>query len=70
MLSTGPPALQTSGKNIGVDWPQISTQTGLLLGDTKFWIDNKTFGMPSARTVPDIARGCGVSWDFRPRIES
>lgn len=32
-----------SGKNIGVDWTQISTQTAHLLGDLKFWIEKQTF---------------------------
>ncbi len=34
---------RTSGKNIGVDWTQITSQTAQLLGDTKFWVDNQTF---------------------------
>lgn len=32
-----------SGKNIGIDWPQISSQLVLLMEDAKFWIGNKTF---------------------------
>ena len=32
-----------SGKNIGIDWPQISSQLTLLMDDAKFWIKNKTF---------------------------
>lgn len=33
-----------SGKNIGVDWPQISVYVHNLLGDVRFWIDHKTYG--------------------------
>lgn len=36
---------RNSGKNIGVDWHQIATQTGQLLGDIRYWIDNKTFSI-------------------------
>lgn len=32
-----------SAKNIRVDWTQISTQTAHLLGDIKYWVNNKTF---------------------------
>lgn len=32
-----------SGKNIGVDWVQISVQLRVLLQDVQFWIDNKTY---------------------------
>lgn len=32
-----------SGKNIGVDWPQISVQVHNLLNDVRYWIDNKTY---------------------------
>jgi Fic-DOC domain mobile mystery protein B len=32
-----------TGKNIGIDWQQISTQTAQLLGDTKYWLANNTF---------------------------
>lgn len=33
-----------SGKNIGVDWPQIPVQIHSLLKDVQYWIDNKTYG--------------------------
>lgn len=33
-----------SGKNIGVDWPQISSQLALLLNDTQYWHNQETFG--------------------------
>ncbi len=32
-----------SGKNIGVDWSQISIQLHALLQDVRYWIDNKTY---------------------------
>jgi Fic-DOC domain mobile mystery protein B len=32
-----------SDKNIGVDWPKISTELYQLLKDTEFWIQNKTY---------------------------
>jgi Fic-DOC domain mobile mystery protein B len=32
-----------SGKNIGVDWHQIATQLGLLLGDVRYWLEHKTY---------------------------
>ncbi len=32
-----------SGKNIGVDWPQISTQVHTLLQDVRYWIEHKTY---------------------------
>ena len=35
--------IRTSGKNIGIDWHQISTQLKLLIDDTKFWIENDTY---------------------------
>lgn len=35
--------IRTSGKNIGIDWHQISTQLKLLLDDTSFWIENCTY---------------------------
>ena len=34
---------RTSGKNIGIDWHQISTQVAQLLADTKYWLEHKTF---------------------------
>jgi Fic-DOC domain mobile mystery protein B len=34
---------RTFGKNIGVEWTPIATQTAQLLGDTKYWIEKKTF---------------------------
>ena len=37
--------IRTSGKNIGVDWSQIVTQTGQLLRDTQYWIDHKTYSV-------------------------
>lgn len=33
-----------SGKNIGVDWTQISVYIHSLLEDVRFWIDHKTYG--------------------------
>lgn len=33
-----------SGKNVGVDWTQISVNIHNLLGDVRFWIDHKTYG--------------------------
>ncbi len=32
-----------TNKNIGIDKTQIATQLNTLLGDVKYWIDNKTF---------------------------
>ncbi len=32
-----------SGKNIGVDWPQISVHIHQLLQDARYWIENKTY---------------------------
>jgi Fic-DOC domain mobile mystery protein B len=32
-----------SGKNIGVDWPQIAVSIHALLHDVRYWIDNKTY---------------------------
>ena len=32
-----------TGKNIGVDWHKISTELHMLLGDVRYWIDNKTY---------------------------
>ncbi len=32
-----------SGKNIGVEWPQISVQIRNLLDDARYWIDHKTY---------------------------
>lgn len=32
-----------SGKNIGIDWNQIPAQLHTLIGDTKFWIENKSY---------------------------
>ena len=32
-----------SGKNIGVEWPQISVQIHSLVKDAQYWIDNKTY---------------------------
>ncbi len=31
--------------NIGVDWHRIQSELGQLLGDVRFWIENKTFPM-------------------------
>ena len=39
-----------SGKNIGVDWTQISSQLGLLLEDAQYWNSNKTFGTDEIAT--------------------
>lgn len=36
-------AFRTSGKNIGVDWHQISTQLHTLLGDARYWIEHRTY---------------------------
>ena len=33
-----------SDKNIGVSWNQIPTELSTLLGDAKYWIENKTYG--------------------------
>jgi len=33
-----------SGKNIGVDWPQIHVYIHNLLHDVRYWIDHKTYG--------------------------
>ena len=33
-----------SGKNIGIDWTQISVNIHNLLEDVRFWIDHKTYG--------------------------
>ena len=33
-----------SDKNIGVSWNQIPTELATLLGDVKYWIENKTYG--------------------------
>lgn len=32
-----------SDKNIGVPYPNIMTDLGILIGDTKFWIEKKTY---------------------------
>jgi len=32
-----------SNKNIGVDWPNISTELRKLLGDVGYWIENNTY---------------------------
>ena len=32
-----------SDKNIGVSWNDISTELAKLLGDVKYWIENKTY---------------------------
>lgn len=34
---------RTKDLNIGVDWHRIQSDLGQLLGDVKFWIENKTF---------------------------
>ena len=34
---------RTSGKKIGIDWTQISTQLTLLLRDTRYWLDHGTY---------------------------
>ncbi len=34
---------RTTGKNIGVDAVQIGAQLRMLLDDTKYWIENKTY---------------------------
>ncbi|OGX27360.1 MAG: cell filamentation protein Fic [Omnitrophica WOR_2 bacterium RIFCSPHIGHO2_01_FULL_48_9] len=36
-------SFRKSGKNIGVDWPQISTQLHTLLQDVRYWIEHKTY---------------------------
>lgn len=36
-------SFRKSGKNIGVDWHQISTQLHTLLQDTRYWIDHETY---------------------------
>ena len=33
-----------SGKNIGIDWPQIPVDIHNLLHDVRYWIDHKTYG--------------------------
>jgi Fic-DOC domain mobile mystery protein B len=38
-------SVRTTGKNIGVDWTQISNQIGQLLGDTRYWIEKRTFAV-------------------------
>lgn len=35
--------IRKSGKNIGVDWVQISTQLAQHLMNTKYWVEKKTF---------------------------
>ena len=32
-----------SNTNLGVDWTQIETELRMLLDDTRYWIDNKTY---------------------------
>ena len=32
-----------SDKNIGCDWPSIAVKLNQLLGNAKYWVDNKTF---------------------------
>jgi Fic-DOC domain mobile mystery protein B len=39
-----------SGKNIGVDWTQISSQLRLLFDDTQYWNNHKTFGVDEIAT--------------------
>lgn len=34
---------RTTGKNIGVDAPQIGVQLRMLLDNTKYWIENETY---------------------------
>lgn len=36
-------SFRKSGKNIGVDWPQISAQLHTLLQDVRYWIEHKTY---------------------------
>ena len=36
-------SFRKSGKNIGVDWPQISTQLHALLEDVRYWVDHRTY---------------------------
>ncbi len=36
-------SFRQSGKNIGVDWPQIPAQLHTLLQDVCYWIDHKTY---------------------------
>ena len=36
-------SFRKSGKNIGVDWPQISTQLHTLVQDARYWIEHKTY---------------------------
>ena len=36
-------SFRKSGKNIGVDWHQIGIQLHVLLQDTRYWIDHKTY---------------------------
>jgi len=36
-------SFRRSDKNIGVNWTMIGMQLKMLLDDTKYWIDNKTF---------------------------
>jgi Fic-DOC domain mobile mystery protein B len=36
-------SFRRSDKNIGVNWAMIGMQLKMLLDDTKYWIDNKTF---------------------------
>lgn len=36
-------SFRQSGKNIGADWPQISTQLHMLLQDVRYWIKHKIY---------------------------
>lgn len=36
-------SFRRSGKNIGVDWPQIPAQLHALLQDIRYWIEHKTY---------------------------
>ena len=36
-------SFRRSGKNIGVDWPQISSQLHNLLQDVHYWIEHRTY---------------------------
>lgn len=36
-------SFRRSGKNMGVDWPQISAQLHTLLQDVRYWIGHKTY---------------------------
>lgn len=36
-------SFRKTGKNIGVDWPQIPAQLHTLLQDVRYWMDHKTY---------------------------